>query len=86
MMVHRFSDQRDPRHIPERGHKIFALKFAMQLAVDQAPTLGLLQPLLHFSVTQFLRRHTRLHIGHSCSFAIMRRKYKAHKERLFEYS
>src|SRR6266850_1368647 len=58
MVIHRFRHQRHPRHVPKRRHKILALEFPVQFAVHQAPSLHLLQPFLHFRVTQFLRRHT----------------------------
>src|SRR6266850_2287106 len=57
MMVHRFRHQRHPRYVPKRRHKILALEFPVQFAVHQAPSLHLLQPFLHFRITQFLRRH-----------------------------
>src|SRR6266568_1155584 len=41
VMVHRFGDQRDPRHVAERADKIFAREFPVQLAVDDAPAFRL---------------------------------------------
>src|SRR6266481_1528130 len=58
MVIHRFRHQRHPRHVPKRRHKILALEFPVRFAIHQAPSLHLLQPFLHFRITQFLRRHT----------------------------
>jgi len=40
MMVHRFSHQRDARHVAERRDEILAREFLVQLSIGDVPALG----------------------------------------------
>src|SRR5882724_6955634 len=43
MMIHRFGDERDTRHVPESSDEIFARKFPVQFSIRDAPAFRLRQ-------------------------------------------
>src|SRR5882762_1155733 len=57
MMVHGFGDERNARHIAERADEILARKLAVQLAVDQIPTLGFGKQRCNLGFGKFFCRH-----------------------------
>src|SRR5258708_14558812 len=57
MMVHGFGDERYARHIAERADEILARKVAVQLAVDQIPTLGFGKQRCNLGFGKFFCRH-----------------------------